>query len=97
MKKHVGLMALVVAILLGSITSGAFSKKRSITSNQEIYHWWDFNGNNQAQMNNPKKYSLDEDDSPDCPPRGGLIYCEIFASGEEEPDLATILNERMRF
>jgi hypothetical protein len=97
MKKYmVGFAAALVAIVLSSFTSGAFEKRNETSKHPGNYHWYDFNGNNSVQMSNPKKYSLDEDDSPDCFPRTGSIYCEIFAEGEEEPDLSTIVNNRMR-
>jgi hypothetical protein len=96
MKKYeVSLMAVLVAIVASSFVSWNNSSK---WKNAEGMRWYNFNGHNHFQMNDPSWYSPDEDNWPDCSITAGDTYCEIFAQPsdyvEDEPDLQTINNYR---
>ena len=99
---------LISYLLFGIITTislYAFSKRGKFTFQQDELTpiWWDFNGTS-LQMSINTYYTPDPNNSPDCPPSGGLVYCEIYALIDEnsdpddpKPDLSTISNARMKF
>jgi hypothetical protein len=67
------------------------------------YQWWDFIGTPSEQYD-PNKYVLDPNNTPDCPPSAGSIFCEVYAQADidSEPDdlrvdLSTMSNYRMKF
>ena len=102
MKKQITFLVFLIA---ASISLYAFSTREKHTKQKRnsTYIWWDFNGTS-MQMSNNAYYTPDPNNSPDCPPSSGLVYCEIYAMTDEnsdpddpKPDLGTILNQRMKF
>lgn len=103
MKKQFTFLFFLIA---ASVSLYAFSarEKHVKQKSNTAYIWWDFNGTNTAQMSDNTRYTPDPDDSPDCPPALGPIYCEIYAMTDEnsdpedpKPDLSTITNTRMKY
>jgi hypothetical protein len=103
MKKQITSFFFLIA---ASISLYAFSTSEKDTKQKRnaTYIWWDFNGTTTLQMNVNTNYTPDPNNSPDCPPASGLIYCEIYALTDEDsdpedpkPDLQTITNQRMKF
>lgn len=98
-----------IYLLFGVITSISLCdllmpQKRGFQKNDLTAIWWDFNGNTIAQMSNNTFFTPDPDNSPDCPPTSGTIYCEVYAFTDEnsdpddpKPDLLTISNTRMKY
>jgi hypothetical protein len=98
----------IIYLLFGVITSISLympvNYTLAIQQDEFTYTWWDFNGSTTTQMSNNAFYTPDPDNSPDCPPTLGSIYCEVYAQtdgnsdpDDPKPDLLTISNTRMRF
>jgi hypothetical protein len=103
MKKQFTFLFLVIA---ASFSLYAFStREKHVKQNPNTTSiWWDFNGTNSLQMGDNSKYTPDPNNSPDCVPVAGPLYCEIFAQtdgdsdpDDPKPDLSTITNQRMKF
>jgi hypothetical protein len=100
MKKYVVSVLAIVAAF--TVTSFETKKIQANSANEKFAgnKWYDFNGQSTLDMCDPSQYSLDDNNFPDCAPASGNIYCEIFAKPssevEGEPDLSTIVNQRMR-
>jgi hypothetical protein len=100
MKKYVvSLMAVLVVIISSSFKTSDIKSVKKEKATQGA-RWYNFNGVGLFDMCDPSMYSPDENNWPDCPLAVGLIYCEILAqpseSGDDEPNLFTISNYRMR-
>lgn len=96
---------LLLFLIAASISLYAFSnsEKQSI-KNPPVYKWWDFIGTSAGDQYDNNNYTLDLNNFPDCPPRAGTIFCEIYAltdpnsdPSDPKPDLSTISNQRMKF
>lgn len=98
MKKLLSSCLAVVVALMAS----AFSQQTGASVSERFsgYKWYDYNGITELDQSNPSYYSLDPNNFPDCPPNAGSVYCEIYAQASQwvygEPDLTTIINQRMR-
>lgn len=92
-------MAVLVVIVASSFKTSDIKhvKKEKATTGAR---WYNFNGVGLFDMCDPAMYSPDENNWPDCPLAVGIIYCEIYAQPsnevEDEPDLMTISNYRMK-
>lgn len=83
---------LVVAAFAIALAASAFTVK---TKTNQIYKWFDFNGN-PFQQCNPNYYAIDQDNAPDCYGTFGMTFCEIQAlpqqGNEALPNLETIID-----